>query len=120
MTDDLRLAAPDRYSTPGHDRDCLRAMWAQAAHGRILTQAQVEHLLRIAWTAGATAEHDLAHEGIAEDARPVFDYAKTAAQDGYSGNDLIDAIARVYGPTMPWWCRVKLAAYLAFRKGYSR
>lgn len=112
---------PDRYSIPGHDRDCARAMWSQARIGRDpLSQVQVEHLLRIAWTAGATAEHDLTHEGIAEDCREIFDYAKTAAQAGYSGDLFIESITSVYGPTLPWRRRVRIAAHLAFRKGYSR
>lgn len=119
VTDDL-ATMPVRYSRPGHDRDCLRAMYAQAGHGRALSQVQVEHLLKIAWLAGAHAEHDAIHDGITEDAREIFEFARSAAQAGYSGNRLIDTIAYVYGPSLPWRHRVRLAFYLAFRKGYSR
>lgn len=121
MTETRRVdQCPDRYSVPGHDRDCLRAMWAQAGH-RVnpLSQVQVKHLLMIGWTAGATAEHEAIHEGVTEDCRQVFDYAKTAAQGGYSGARFVESVARVYGPTLPWRRRLRLAAYLAFRKGYS-
>jgi len=112
---------PDRYSRPGHDRDCLRAMWAQAGHGiNPLSQVQLEHLLTVAWTAGATAEHDAMHEGVTDDCRPMFDYAKALAQTGHSGDRFVESVARVYGPTLPWRRRVRIAAYLAFRKGYAR
>lgn len=70
MTD--REACPDRYSVPGHDRNCLRAMWSQAGHGiNPLTQVQVRHLLMIAWLAGATAEHEAVHEGVTDVGEPV-------------------------------------------------
>ena len=117
MTDDTKI---DRYSVPGHDRDCLRAMWSQTRLGRPLSQTQVDHVLSIAWRAGATAEHDAIHEGVTEDCRSVFDYAKSAAQAGYSGDRFVESIARVYGPTLPWRRRLRLACYLAFRKGYPR
>lgn len=107
-----------RYSVPGHDRDCLQAMWSQVRGGRPLDLIQVEHLLRIAWTAGATAEHEAMHQGVTEDCREVFDYAKSAAQAGYSGARFVESVARVYGPTLPWRRRLRLAARLAFRKGY--
>jgi hypothetical protein len=111
--------ALDRYSVPGHDRDCLRAMRAQAKHGiNPLSRVQVDHLLNIAWTAGATAEHDAMHEGITEDCRQMFDYAKALAQTGHSGTRFVESIARVFGPTLSWRRRVRLAAYLAFRRGY--
>lgn len=110
---------PDRYSVPGHDRDCARAMWSQAGHGSSpLSQVQVEHLLRIAWTAGAHAEHDASREGITEDCLPVFKYAKAAAQAGYSAPRLVEAIARMYGPTLSWRRRLTLAVCLVLRKGY--
>lgn len=117
MTADETL---ERHSRPGHDRDCLRAMWSQARHGRPLDQVQVDHLLRIAWKAGATAEHDAIHEGVTEDCRQVFDYAKALAQTGESGDRFVECVARVYGPTLPWRQRLRLARYLAFRKGYQR
>lgn len=110
-----------RYSVAGHDRDCLRAMWSQSALAdRPLSLTQVEHLLRIAWTAGAHAEHDAIHEGVTEDCRQLFDYAKALAQTGSSGDRFVWCVARVYGPTLPWRRRLRLAVYLAFRRGYSR
>lgn len=111
---------PVRYSVPGHDRDCLRAMWAQVQGGRALDRIQVAHLLEIAWTAGATAEHEAMHEGVAEDCRPLFDYAKSLAQTGHSGDRFVECVTLVYGPTLPWRRRLRLAARLAFRKGYQR
>lgn len=111
---------PDRYSRPGHDRDCAQAMWSQARHGRPLSLVQVKHLMRIAWTAGATAEHELMYEGVTEDCRPLFDYARVLAQTGSSGDEFLDHVAWVYGPTLPWRRRLRLAASLAFRKGYPR
>lgn len=119
MTDDDE--ALERYSRPGHDRDALRAMWSQAGRGKSpLTHVQVKHLLMIAWTAGATAEHEAMHEGVTEDCRPLFDYAKALAQTGESGDRFVWCVMRVYGPTLPWRQRLRLAAYLAFRKGYQR
>jgi|SRR5262245_736182 len=109
-----------QYSVADHDRDCLQAMWSQSQHGRPLDQAQVKHLLRIAWTAGAHAEHDAIHEGVTDDCRPLFDYAKALAQTGSSGSWFVECVARVYGPTLPWRRRLRLAVRLAFRKGYSR
>lgn len=118
MTDEL---APERYSVPGHDRDSLRAMWSQAGHGASpLTRVQVKHLLMIAWRAGATAEHEAIHEGVIEDCRPLFDYAKALAQTGASGDRFVWCVTRVYGPTLPWRRRLRLAAHLVFRKGYPR
>lgn len=77
----LATPAHDRYSLPGHDRDCARAMWSQARIGKDpLSTVQVEHLLNIAWRAGATAEHEAMYDGVTEDCRPVFDYAKAVAQ----------------------------------------
>lgn len=111
---------PDRYSVPGHDRDCLRAMWSQVRGGRPLDRVQVEHLLQIVWRAGATAEHEAMYKGVTEDCRPLFDYARVLAQTGRSGDEFLDHVAWVYGPTLPWRRRVRLAARLAFRKGYSR
>lgn len=117
----LATPAHDRYSLPGHDRDCARAMWSQARIGKDpLSTVQVEHLLNIAWRAGATAEHEAMYDGVTEDCRPVFDYAKAVAQTSNTGDHLIGAIARVYGPTLSWRRRLRLAAYLVFRKGYSR
>lgn len=116
MTADETL---ERYSRPGHDRDCLRAMWSQAGHGSSpLSQVQVKHLCMIAWTAGAHAEHDAIHEGVTEDCRKVFDYAKALAQTSHSHVRFVESVARVYGPTLPWRRRLRLAVYLAFRKGY--
>lgn len=111
---------PDRYSVPGHDRDCLQAMWSQVRLGRPLDLIQLEHLLRIAWEAGATAEHGATHEGITEDCRPLFDYAKALAQTGHSGDRFVECVTLVYGPTLPWRRRLRLAVHLAFRKGYPR
>jgi hypothetical protein len=111
----------DRYSVPGHDRDCLRAMWSQAGRGESpLTRVQVEHLLNIAWTAGAHAEHDAIHDGVTEDCRPLFDYAKALAQTGSSGDRFVECVVLVYGPTLSWRRRLRLAVRLAFCKGYSR
>lgn len=112
---------PERYSLPGHDRDCLQAMWSQARiRSNPLSPTQVEHLLDIAWRAGATAEHEAMYEGITEDCRPLFDYARVLAQTGSSGDEFLDHVAWVYGPTLPWRRRLRLAARLAFRRGYPR
>lgn len=57
---DLDPTAPDRYSLPGHDRDCARAMWSQARHGKMpLDQIQVQHLMSIAWRAGMHTQREL-------------------------------------------------------------
>lgn len=117
MTEDEAL---ERYSLPGHDRDCARALLSQARHGSPLSPVQVEHLLNIGWTAGATAEHELMYEGVTEDCRPLFDYAKALAQTGHSGDRFVECVTLVYGPTLPWRRRLRLAARLAFRKGYPR
>lgn len=117
---ETRTEWPDRYSAPGHDRDVLQAMWSQLNLGRPLSRIQVEHMARIAWTAGATAEHEAMHEGVTDDCREVFAYATSAAQSGYSGTKFVESVTRVYGPTLPWRRRLSLAVYLAFRKGYSR
>lgn len=117
MTDDETL---ERYSRPGHDRDCLRAMWSQAGQAvSPLSQVQVKHLLMIGWSAGATAEHEAMHEGVTEDCRSVFDYAKALAQTGHSGTGFVESVARVYGPTLSWRRRFCLAVYMTFRKGYQ-
>lgn len=116
-----RTECPDRYSVPGHDRDVLEAMWSQVRlGGSPLSLTQVEHLLSIAWTAGATAEHELMYEGVTEDCRPLFDYARVLAQTGSSGDRFVWCVARVYGPTLRWRDRLRLAVCLAFRRGYSR
>lgn len=118
MADDTKI---ERYSAPGHDRACLRAMWSQAGdRSSPLSRIQVDHLLSIAWRAGATAEHDAMHDGVTEDCRPLFDYAKALAQTGGSGDRFIWCVTRVYGPTLPWRQRLRLAVHLAFRKGYPR
>lgn len=117
MTDATKV---DRYSRPGHDRDCLTAMRSQVQLGRPLDRVQVDHLLDIAWRAGATAEHDAMYEGVTEDCRPLFDYARVLAQTGSSGDEFLDHVARVYGPTLPWRRRLRLAVRLTFRKGYPR
>lgn len=117
---DTRTEWPDRYSVPGHDRDVLQAMWSQLNLGRPLSRIQVEHMARIAWTAGATAEHELMYEGVTEDCRPLFDYGRALAQTGHSGDQFVEFVARVYGPTLVWRRRWRIAARLAFRKGYSR
>ena len=117
---DKTASCPDRYSRPGHDRDCARAMWSQVQLGRTLRSEQLEHALRIAWTAGVTAEHEAIHEGVTEDCRPQIGYAKALAQTGESGDRFVECVARVYGPTLPWRQRLRLAAHLVFRKGYSR
>jgi len=116
----LVTVCPERFSRPGHDRDVLNAMWSQVQLGRPLSKIQVEHLLQIVWRAGATAEHDLMYEGVTEGCRPLFDYARVLAQTGSSGDRFVWCVARVYGPTLRWRDRLRLAVYLAFRKGYSR
>lgn len=118
ITDEKLLG---RYSRPGHDRDCLQAMWSQARiRSNPLSPTQVENLLDIAWRAGATGEHEAMYEGVTEDCRPLFDYAKALAQTGHSGDRFVECVTLVYGPTLSWRRRLRLAARLVFRKGYPR
>ena len=57
MTSAEQATSPvDRWSSPGHDRDCARAIHAQARHRfHPIDDVQVEHLLRIGYTAGRRA-----------------------------------------------------------------
>jgi hypothetical protein len=52
--------AVDLFSTPGHDRDCARAMHRQAQQRGGITAQQIEHLLQIGYWAGKGATEERA------------------------------------------------------------
>lgn len=66
MTSAEQATSPvDRWSSPGHDRDCARAIYAQATHRlHPLDEIQVEHLLRIGYAAGWQAALDVASAAL--------------------------------------------------------
>jgi hypothetical protein len=108
-------AIGEQYARPGHDRECLRAMYSQAGMGfNKITQIQVRHLLSIAWRAGANAEAATVWDGVTEDCQDAFAYARAMAKRGYSRDRLVATLTQAYGPKLPWRTRARLARRLIF------
>lgn len=101
----------EKFTQPGHDRDCAAAMLSQARLRGDISETQVLHLLRIGWTAGATAEHYAIFDGVSDKNRQVMEWVHIAAPD-WDHDALVYGISYIFGPFIARRRRWRLALTL--------